>query len=60
MAFTPVEIRHVQLGRGLRGYKRPTVDRLLEEVADSFEEVWRQRADLADKVEQLELDLTRH
>lgn len=60
MAFTPVEIRHVQLGRGFRGYKRPTVDRLLEEVADSFEEVWRQRADLADKVEQLDLDLTRH
>jgi cell division initiation protein len=60
MAFTPVEIRHVQLGRGLRGYKRETVDRLLEDVAESFEDVWRERADLADKVEQLELDLTRH
>jgi cell division initiation protein len=60
MAFTPVEIRHVQLGRGLRGYKRATVDRLLEDVAESFEDVWRERADLADKVEQLELDLTRH
>lgn len=60
MAFTPVEIRHVQLGRGLRGYKRASVDRLLEDVANSFEEVWRQRADLADKVEQLEIDLTRH
>ena len=60
MAFTPVEIRHVQLGRGFRGYKRATVDRLLEDVAESFEDVWRQRADLADKVEQLEIDLTRH
>ena len=60
MAFTPVEIRHVQLGRGFRGYKRAAVDRLLEDVAESFEDVWRERADLADKVEQLEVDLTRH
>ena len=60
MAMTPVEIRHVQLGRSFRGYKRELVDRLLTEVADSFEDVWRERADLADKVEQLELDLVRH
>ena len=60
MAMTPVEIRHVQLGRSLRGYRRETVDRLLTDVADSFEDVWRDRADLADKVEQLELDLVRH
>ena len=60
MAMTPVEIRHVQLGRSLRGYRRETVDRLLTDVADSFEDVWRERADLADKVEQLELDLVRH
>ena len=60
MAMTPVEIRHVQLGRSLRGYRRETVDRLLTDVADSFEDVWRERADLADRVEQLELDLVRH
>jgi len=60
MAMTPVEIRHVQLGRSLRGYRRELVDRLLVDVADSFEDVWRERADLADRVEQLELDLVRH
>jgi cell division initiation protein len=60
MAMTPVEIRHVQLGRGFRGYSRELVDRLLKDVADSFEDVWRERADLADRVEQLELDLVRH
>jgi cell division initiation protein len=60
MALTPVEIRHIRLGRGFRGYKRPTVDRLLADVAESFEDVWRERADLADKLEQLELDLVRH
>jgi cell division initiation protein len=60
MALTPVEIRHIRLGRGVRGYKRHSVDTLLTEVAESFEDVWRERADLADKVEQLELDLVRH
>ena len=60
MALTPVEIRHIKLGRGFRGYKRHSVDQLLDEVAESFEDVWRERADLADKVEQLELELVRH
>ena len=59
MALTPVEIRHIRLGRGLLGYRRAPTDRLLEEVASSFEEVWRDRADLADKVDQLESDLER-
>jgi cell division initiation protein len=60
MALTPVEIRHIRLGRRLIGYPRATVDRLLVEIADSFEEVWRDRADLTDKVEQLEGDLVRY
>jgi cell division initiation protein len=41
------------------GYNRAETDRLLEEIAVSFEDVWRERADLADKVEQLESDLVR-
>jgi DivIVA domain-containing protein len=45
MSYTPVEIRHVKLRRGLRGYRRAQVDHLLEEVTDSFENVWRERAD---------------
>src|SRR5919109_1485406 len=60
MALTPVEIRHVSLPGGLRGYRRAAVDRLLTEIADSFEDVWRERADLADRVEQLEADLVRY
>ena len=60
MALTPVEIRHLKLGRGVFGYKREGVDRILVEVADSYEHVWRERADLADRIEQLEADLTRH
>jgi cell division initiation protein len=60
MALTPVEIRHIRLGRGFFGYRRAPADRLLEEVVESFEEVWRQRADLSDQVEQLESDLVRY
>jgi cell division initiation protein len=59
MALTPVEIRHIRLGRGLFGYSRSATDRTLEDIVSSFEEVWRERADLADKVEQLESDLER-
>jgi cell division initiation protein len=60
MSYTPVEIRHVRLKRGLLGYRRGPVDRLLEAVADSFEIVWRERGELVDKVEHLEGDLLRH
>jgi cell division initiation protein len=60
MGLTPVEIRHVPIGRGFWGYRRGAVERLLDEVADSFEEVWRERADFADRIEHLEAELERH
>src|SRR5438046_7906156 len=59
MALTPVEIRHMTPSTGFMGYNRAQTDRLLEDIAASFEDVWRERADLADKVEQLEADLVR-
>jgi cell division initiation protein len=61
MAIAPVEIRHVRLKRSLvRGYRRSSVDQLLGEITDSFEEVWRERADSHDRVEHLEAELRRH
>jgi len=60
MALTPVEILHMTPGRGFFGYKRAATDRLLAEIVASFEDVWRERADLVDKVEQLEADLVRY
>jgi cell division initiation protein len=60
MALTPVEILHMTPGTGFFGYKRGPTDRLLAEIVASFEDVWRERADLADKVEQLESDLVRY
>jgi cell division initiation protein len=60
MSLTPVEIRHIRLKRALFGYGRSATSAVLDEIADSFEDVWRERADLADKVEQLESDLVRY
>jgi hypothetical protein len=54
MSYTPVELRHVKVGRSLFGYNRATVEQLIEEVAQSFEATWRDRGELADKVESLE------
>jgi cell division initiation protein len=60
MSYTPVEIRHVKLRRGFFGYRRGPVDRLLEEITESFETVWRERADHSDRVELLEGELKRY
>jgi len=60
MALTPVEIRHFSPPMGFMGYKRGHTDRLFAEIATSFEDVWRERADLADKVDQLEADIARY
>jgi cell division initiation protein len=61
VALTPVEIRHLKAARSVvGGYKRTAVDALMDEIVASFEDVWRERADLADKVEQLEVDLVRY
>ena len=61
MTLTPVEIRHMKPKRVfLGGYSRDAVDGLLDEIVASFEDVWRERADMADKVEQLESDLVRY
>jgi cell division initiation protein len=60
MAYTPVELRHVRFKRALFGYQRAPVDRTIDEVADSFETVWRERADYADRIEHLQAELKRH
>jgi cell division initiation protein len=60
MALTPVELRHVAFRKRPLGYARHDVDRALEEAVAGYEAVWRERADLADKVEHLEGELERH
>jgi cell division initiation protein len=59
MSLTPVEIRHVKLGRRVVGYDRRATDALLDRITESFEDVWRERADLRDEIERLEGELVR-
>ena len=59
MSLTPVEIRHVRLGRRFSGYDRHATDTLLGKITESFEDVWRERADLRDEIERLEGELAR-
>ena len=60
MTYSPVELRHVAIKRSVFGYHRGAVDALLDDVAASYETVWRERADLGDRIEQLDTDLARH
>ena len=60
MALAPVEIRHVTLPKRPLGYGCSAVDRLLAEVTESFEQVWRERADLADALENAEAEVVRY
>ena len=57
MSYTPVELRHVRVARRPLGYHREGVEQILSDVADSFETVWRDRAELQDRVEALEQEL---
>jgi cell division initiation protein len=54
MSYTPVELRHVHVSRSLFGYNRAMVEQVIDEVADSFENAWRERGELADQVHALE------
>ncbi len=60
MPLTPVEIRHIQLKRGLFGYRKGAVHRMMDDIADSFETVWRERSQLVERVDELETEVTRH
>lgn len=60
MPYSPVELRHVRLARELFGFNRDETKKVLEEVADSFEEVWRERGELADKIDDLQRQLEQY
>jgi DivIVA domain-containing protein len=54
---SPEEIRHLTISRSVGGYDRGDVDRLLAEIADSFETVWHERTRLFEDVRQLQEQL---
>ena len=60
MGLSPQQIRHAKPGRGFFGYRKGAVDELIDQAVESFEEVWRERAELQDKLEQMESDISRY
>lgn len=60
MALSPIELRHERPGRILFGYRKGDVDHLLHEATNAYEAVWRERADLDDRVHNLEQELASH
>jgi cell division initiation protein len=57
MFIAPAEVQHQELKRRLRGYSKDAVDRLLEELSASYEQVWRERDQLRKRVEELEKEI---
>lgn len=57
MFLTPPEIQRTELKSRGRGYDRQSVDALLEHATSSYEQVWRERDGLIERVTQLEHDL---
>lgn len=58
MAISPVELKHERPPLRLLGYSRTEVDNLIGEASEAYETVWRERADLDDRVHELEQKLS--
>jgi cell division initiation protein len=54
MKLTPLDVRHKEFKRGMRGYADDEVDEFLDEVADEFERIFKENIDLSERVEGLE------
>ena len=54
MKLTPLDIRHKEFKRGMRGYSDVEVDEFLDEVADEYERLFKENIDLQERVENLE------
>jgi len=54
MRLTPLDIRHKEFGRSMRGYKDMEVDEFLDDIADEFERLFNENIDFKDKLESLE------
>jgi len=57
MSLSPAELRHQRPKRGLLGYRVSEVDEIMISATSAFETVWRDRANLEDRVHELEMSL---
>lgn len=50
MKLTPLDIRHKEFHRGMRGYADAEVDEFLDNVADAFERIYKENIDLGERL----------
>ena len=53
MKVTPIDIRHKEFRRAMRGYSEEEVDLFLDEVADGFEVLFKENLELQDEIHRL-------
>ena len=54
MKLTPLDIRHKEFKRGMRGYVDGEVDEFLDEIADEFERLFKENIELTERCEGLQ------
>jgi cell division initiation protein len=54
MKLTPLDIRHREFRRAMRGYADEEVDVFLDQVADEFERLYRENIEADERIERLE------
>jgi len=52
--LTPLDIRHKEFKRGMRGYVDGEVDEFLDEIADEFERLFKENIELSERAEALQ------
>jgi cell division initiation protein len=57
MKLTPLDIRHKEFHRGMRGYADAEVDEFLDGVADEFERVFKENLELSERLDSLKAQL---
>jgi cell division initiation protein len=60
MKLTPLDIRHKEFKRGMRGYVDEEVDEFLDQIADEFERLFKDNIDHGERIENLEEQVTRY
>ena len=60
MKLTPLDIRHKEFRRALRGYSDEEVDVFLDEVADEFERLFQENIDLKERNQRLDEQVTQY
>jgi cell division initiation protein len=53
MKLTPMDINNKEFKKGLRGYNSDEVDEFLDEVVDNYEELYKENANLKEKLNNL-------